>query len=146
MIPGELAALDSLVAAAPLEDWRAYLRWSVASFAAPFLGPRFEAEHLAHHRIVGKAHHLKPLWQRCLYAADEHIGEALGQAYVRTRVPCRGEVAHAGLVANLRSRAAASPRGRGVDVGHHPRGGPGQVGLHDFRGSAIRTAGATIRS
>ena len=103
MIPGELAALDSLVGAAPLADWRAYLRWSVASFAAPFLGPRFEAEHLAHHRIVGGSTELKPRWQRCLDAADEHIGEALGQAYVRVAFPPEAKSRMLALVANLRT-------------------------------------------
>ena len=103
MVPGELAALDSLVAAAPLADWRGYLLWSVASFAAPFLGPRFEAEHLAHHRIVGKANQLEPLWQRCLYAADEHIGEALGRAYVRVAFPAGAKSRMLGLAANLRT-------------------------------------------
>jgi predicted metalloendopeptidase len=103
MIPSELAALDSLVAAAPLEDWRAYLRWSVASFAAPFLGPRFEAEHLAHHRIVGGSTELKPRWQRCLDAADEHIGEALGQAYVRVAFPPEAKARMLALVGNLRT-------------------------------------------
>lgn len=103
MVPGELAALDSLVGAAPLEDWRAYLRWSVAGFAAPFLGPRFEAEHLAHHRIVGGAHELEARWQRCLDAADEHIGEALGQAYVRVAFPPAAKARMLELVANLRT-------------------------------------------
>jgi putative endopeptidase len=103
MNPGELGALDSLVGAAPLADWRAYLRWSVASFAAPFLGPRFEAEHLAHHRIVGMSPQLGPRWQRCLDAADEHIGEALGQAYVRIAFPPEAKSRMLALVANLRT-------------------------------------------
>jgi putative endopeptidase len=103
MNPGELAALDSLVGVAPLAEWRAYLRWSVASFAAPFLGPRFEAEHLAHHRIVGMANQLGPRWQRCLEAADEHIGEALGQAYVRVAFPAEAKSRMLALVANLRA-------------------------------------------
>ncbi|HEY7479517.1 MAG TPA: M13 family metallopeptidase [Gemmatimonadales bacterium] len=102
-IPSELAAVDSLVGAAPLEDWRAYLRWRVASFAAPFLGSRFEAEHLAHHRIVGGSTELKPRWQRCLDAADEHIGEALGQAYVRVAFPPESKARMLDLVANLRT-------------------------------------------
>jgi predicted metalloendopeptidase len=103
MITSELAALDSLVGAAPLADWRAYLRWRVASFAAPFLGPRFEAEHLAHHRIVGGSTELKPRWQRCLDAADEHIGEALGQAYVRVAFPPEAKSRMLALVGNLRT-------------------------------------------
>jgi predicted metalloendopeptidase len=75
----------------------------VASFAAPFLGPRFEAEHLAHHRIVGGSTELKPRWQRCLDAADEHIGEALGQAYVRVAFPPEAKARMLALVGNLRT-------------------------------------------
>jgi putative endopeptidase len=103
MIPSQLAALDSLVGAAPLADWRAYLRWRVASFAAPFLGPRFEAEHEAHHRILGLSRGLGPLRQRCLEATDQHIGEALGREYVRVAFPPEARAGMLALVDNVRA-------------------------------------------
>jgi putative endopeptidase len=103
MIPGELSGLDSLIGGAPLEDWRAYLRWRAASFAAPFLGPRFEREHLALTRITNGETRLKPRWQRCLTATDQQIGEALGQAYVRVAFPPQAKARMLAMVANLRA-------------------------------------------
>jgi predicted metalloendopeptidase len=103
MIPSELKALDSLIGAAPLEDWRAYLRWRAAHFAAPFLSPRFEQEHLALTRITNGETQLKPRWQRCLNAADQQIGEALGQAYVRVAFPPEAKARMLTMVGNLRT-------------------------------------------
>jgi putative endopeptidase len=103
MIPQELAALDSLIGAAPLEDWRAYLSWRVASFAAPFLSPRFEREHLALRRIISGETRLKPRWQRCLDATDQRIGEALGRAYVRIAFTPEAKARMLDLVGNLRT-------------------------------------------
>jgi putative endopeptidase len=103
MIPTELRALDSLLAAAPLPDWRAYLRWRVAHFAAPYLSPAFEREHLAYRRIVAGESELKPRWQRCLVATDQQIGEALGQAYVRQAFTPQAKRRMLELVADLRT-------------------------------------------
>jgi putative endopeptidase len=103
MIPGELAAVDSLVGRATLEDWRAYLRWRAASFAAPYLGPRFEREHLALTRITNGETQLRPRWQRCLNATDQQIGEALGQAYVRVAFPAPAKARMLAMVTNLRA-------------------------------------------
>lgn len=103
MIPGELAGLDSLIGNAPLEDWRAYLRWRAASFAAPYLSPRFELEHLALTRITRGETRLRPRWQRCLNVTDQQIGEALGQAYVRVAFPPSAKARMLDMVANLRA-------------------------------------------
>jgi predicted metalloendopeptidase len=103
MIPSELKGLDSLAGGAPLETWRAYLRWRAASFAAPFLGPRFEPEHLALTRILSGETRLKARWQRCLKATDQQIGEALGQAYVRVAFPPEAKARMLAMVTNLRT-------------------------------------------
>lgn len=103
MIPGELAGLDSLMGNAPLADWRAYLRWRAASFAAPYLSPRFEQEHLALSRITRGETRLKPRWQRCLIVTDQEIGEALGQAYVRVAFPPEAKARMLAMVGNLRA-------------------------------------------
>jgi putative endopeptidase len=103
MIPSELRALDSLVGTAPLEDWKAYLRWRTASFAAEYLSPRFEREHLAYLRIVSGQARLRPRWQRCLEATDQQIGEALGQAYVRVAFTPAAKARMLEMVANLRT-------------------------------------------
>jgi putative endopeptidase len=103
MIPGELKGLDSLVGATPLEDWRAYLRWSAASFAAPYLSRRFTVAALELARITTGQKELKPRWQRCLTSTDAQIGEALGQAYVRVAFTPEAKAKMLDMIANLRT-------------------------------------------
>ena len=103
MIPGELTGLDSLVGAAPLDDWRAYLRWQAASFAAPFLSRRFTKEALELARITTGQKQLRPRWQRCLTSTDAQIGEALGQAYVRVAFTPEAKARMLDMIANLRT-------------------------------------------
>jgi putative endopeptidase len=106
-IPTELRAIDSLVARAPLDTWRSYLRWRLVSFAAPYLSPRFEQEHLALRRITRGEAALKPRWQRCLYAVDEQIGEALGKAYVRVAFTPEAKARMLSMIGNLRAALRA---------------------------------------
>lgn len=82
-VPQQLRALDSLSGSVPIGEWRAYLQWRLASAAAPWLDSRFAREALELRRITRGETSLKPRWQRCLDAADDMIGEALGEAYVR---------------------------------------------------------------
>jgi predicted metalloendopeptidase len=103
MIPAELQALDSLVSAVPLPDWRSYLRWRVAHFAAPYLGPAFEREHLVYRHVVAGETELEPRWQRCMLVTDQQVGEALGQAYVREAFTPEAKRRMLQLVADFRS-------------------------------------------
>ncbi len=74
--------LSALVAATPLADWRAYLRFHALKQAAPWLGTPFVREDFAFTSRFSGARELLPRWKRCLRETDEMIGEALGQAYV----------------------------------------------------------------
>jgi putative endopeptidase len=103
MIPGELKGLDSLVRVTPLDDWRAYLRWRAASFAAPYLSRRFTREALELDRITTGQKELRPRWQRCLTSTDAQIGEALGQAYVRVAFTPEAKAKMLDMIANLRT-------------------------------------------
>jgi putative endopeptidase len=102
-IPGELRTVDSLLGRAPLDSWRSYLRWRVASFAAPYLSPRFEQEYLALRKITRGESALRPRWQRCLQATDEQIGQVLGKAYVRVAFTPAAKARMLELIDNLRA-------------------------------------------
>jgi putative endopeptidase len=102
-IPGELRTVDSLLGRAPLDAWRSYLRWRVASFAAPYLSPRFEQEYLALRKITRGESALRPRWQRCLQATDEQIGQVLGKAYVRVAFTPAAKARMLDLIDNLRA-------------------------------------------
>jgi len=74
---------DSLLAVAPLADWRAYLRWHLVRQAAPWLSSAFVGENFAFQQAVTGVKQQQPRWKRCLQNANGLMGDALGEAYVR---------------------------------------------------------------
>jgi predicted metalloendopeptidase len=73
-----------LLAEAPLDTWKAYLRWNVIDAAAPAL-PRAFLEHdfAFRGRVLSGQQQLQPRWARCVRMADVAIGQLVGQEYVR---------------------------------------------------------------
>jgi putative endopeptidase len=74
---------DSLLAAAPLADWRTYLRWHVVRHVAPWLSSPFVNASFEFQRAVSGVKQQQPRWKRCTQATNFLLGDALGQAYVR---------------------------------------------------------------
>ncbi|HKP74144.1 MAG TPA: M13 family metallopeptidase, partial [Longimicrobiaceae bacterium] len=79
--PEFLRAVDRLLAEAPLEEWRAYLRWRVLDNAAEYLSSPFaDASFRFHARFTGAAER-EPRWRRCMFLASGTMGQALGRLY-----------------------------------------------------------------
>ncbi len=81
--PGFFKGLEASLTSIPLEDWKAYLRWTVIHglvFAAPkaFVGEDFA---FFGKRLDGQAE-IEARWKRCVDATDDQLGDALGEAYV----------------------------------------------------------------
>jgi len=75
---------NRLLATAPLESWKAYLRWNLIDSAAPLLSTAFVNQDFAFRgQILSGQKEIQPRWQRCVRAADNTIGEILGQEYVK---------------------------------------------------------------
>jgi len=74
--------VNRLVTEVPLADWRVYLRARLASWAAPWLGSRFDAESFRFRQVLTGVTEQLPRWKRCLARADGSMGHALGQTYV----------------------------------------------------------------
>ena len=75
---------NRLVAEAPLESWKAYLRWNVIDAAAPLLSSAFVNQDFAFRgKTLSGQKEIQPRWQRCVRAADANVGELLGQEYVK---------------------------------------------------------------
>jgi endothelin-converting enzyme/putative endopeptidase len=76
-------AVDATLKARSLDDLKAYLRWHVAHFAAPYLSKPFVDENFAYfsHTLNGVPEQ-PPRWKRCVRHADDQLGEALGQEFV----------------------------------------------------------------
>lgn len=83
--PEFFAALGELQRSEPLATWRAYLRWHVLRQTSDYLGQAWVNEHFAFYgRKLSGTTELKPRWKRVMLAADNIIGEDLGQLYVKT--------------------------------------------------------------
>jgi putative endopeptidase len=75
---------NRLLEQAPLESWKAYLRWNLIDSAAPLLSTPFVNEDFAFRgQILSGQKEIQPRWQRCVRSADMTIGEILGQEYVK---------------------------------------------------------------
>jgi predicted metalloendopeptidase len=101
--PGFLTALDSLLQATPLEDWKAYLRWHVVRDASPLLSSVFVQEDFRFRQLLTGAKAIAPRWRRCLQATDRLLGEALGREYVKTYFPPEAKKRALAMVENLRA-------------------------------------------
>ncbi|MEO8194704.1 MAG: M13 family metallopeptidase [Gemmatimonadales bacterium] len=80
--PKFFATVDSLMANAPLSDWKAYLRWKTIKDAAPILSSRFVNEDFAFQKSLSGAREMLPRYKRCTRSTDFGLRDALGQAYV----------------------------------------------------------------
>ncbi|HEY6002459.1 MAG TPA: M13 family metallopeptidase N-terminal domain-containing protein, partial [Anaeromyxobacter sp.] len=84
--PRFVEEVGRLFAGAPLDDWKAYLRWHLLAGMAEaralpraFVDERFRFQSKA---FTG-AKELLPRWKHCVDATDEALGFALGRIYVR---------------------------------------------------------------
>ena len=75
---------NRLLDEAPLESWKAYLRWNILDAAAQMLSSPFvHQDFLFRGQALSGQKQILPRWQRCVRAADANIGEILGQEYVK---------------------------------------------------------------
>ncbi|HEY0143974.1 MAG TPA: M13 family metallopeptidase [Thermoanaerobaculia bacterium] len=82
--PEYLREASRLAAEAPLESWKAYLRWSVIDNAAQYLSTAFAQQDFEFRgKTLSGQKEMQPRWQRCVRAADANIGEIVGQEYVK---------------------------------------------------------------
>jgi putative endopeptidase len=80
--PVFMKVADSLLTSAPLDDWKAYLRWNVINSAATSLSSAFVNEDFRFGSTLNGAKEMLPREKRCARATDSGLRDALGQAYV----------------------------------------------------------------
>ncbi len=101
--PKFIARASELATTAPLDQWRAYLRYHLISTASPWLSSAFATEDFTYGSLYSGAKQMLPRWQRCLRVTDRKIGEALGQAYVDRTFPPAAKVAAKQLIDDIRA-------------------------------------------
>ena len=63
-----------------LEEWKTYLRWHLLHDAAPYLSQPFvDANFDFYQKQLAGLSEIKPRWKQCSTAADQYLGEAVGQ-------------------------------------------------------------------
>ena len=82
--PDFFKAFGELLTATSLDDIKTYLRWQLIRADAPILSSAFVNENF---RFYGETlrgtTELPPRWRRCVQYTDSHLGESLGQAFVK---------------------------------------------------------------
>ena len=82
--PPYFSAVGGALATRPLDDWKAYLRWTVLWRSASQLSAPFVDESFKLASMLTGAREQQPRWRRCLVATDQTLGDALGREYVKT--------------------------------------------------------------
>jgi putative endopeptidase len=97
-------AVDKLVQARPVADWKIYLRWHLLHSSAPYLHRAVEAENFAFYgQVLSGQKEEEPRWKRAAHVIDGGIGEALGQLYVEKYFPADAKARMNELVENLKT-------------------------------------------
>ncbi|HEX8254444.1 MAG TPA: M13 family metallopeptidase [Thermoanaerobaculia bacterium] len=100
--PEFIREANRLLDEVPLETWKAYLRWNVIDAAAPQLSSAFVNQDFAFRQThLSGTREIQPRWQRCVRAADQNLGEVLGQEYVKRAFTAEAKVKMNELIDNL---------------------------------------------
>jgi predicted metalloendopeptidase len=100
--PDFFKELDHQLADTSLADWKTYLRWHVLHHAAPALSDTFVNENFNFYgKQLSGTKELQPRWKRCVQSANQNLGEALGEAYVRKYFPPEAKARAKEMVNNL---------------------------------------------
>jgi len=85
--PKAIVQYNNLLKSAPIETWRAYLRYQLVDACAPWLSQAFFDENFGFQSKLTGARQALPRWKRSVAAVDGAMGEALGKAYVKRMFP-----------------------------------------------------------
>lgn len=86
--PSYLQGLDAIIAATPVEDWKAYFDFRLLSSYAPYLSQPFVDESFAFRgKVLTGAAVNRPLQKRAIAQINRDLGEVVGKVYVRNYFP-----------------------------------------------------------
>jgi putative endopeptidase len=100
--PDFFKEMNRLLAEAPLDDWKSYLRWHVIHAGATELSDPFVRENFSFYGAkLSGTKELQPRWKRCVQSVNRNLGEALGQVYVEKYFPPEAKARAREMVMNL---------------------------------------------
>ena len=100
--PKFVERVNQQLAGIPLAEWKTYLRWRLINSTASSLSKKFVEEDFNFKgRVLTGTTEILPRWKRCVAAADNEMGEALGEVYVKKAFPPEAKQRALAMVANL---------------------------------------------
>ncbi len=106
--PEFLAAFAAALAARPVADWQAYLRWHVIHEFAPYLSDAFAGENFAFFQTaLNGVPRMQPRWKAVMATIDTRLGDAIGQLYAADYCPPESRARAQQLVADIRAALRA---------------------------------------
>lgn len=102
--PSALTGAAKLVAKAPLEQWKAYLRYHTIISFATYLPKKFDDERFAFYgKVISGQEKLQDRWKRGVDLLNGQVGEAVGQVYVAKYFPPEDKAASLEMIENFRT-------------------------------------------
>ncbi|MES2994885.1 MAG: M13 family metallopeptidase [Patescibacteria group bacterium] len=102
MQPDFLKAVSKLLASAALEDLKTYTEWHLVNDFAGLLSNAFVKQSFSFYgTALTGTKQMKPLWRRVLGNVNGHVGELLGQIYVKKYFPAEAKKKMGILVEDL---------------------------------------------
>jgi endothelin-converting enzyme/putative endopeptidase len=99
--PEFVKKLDGMTRSVPAAQWRTYLRWHLARAASPLLSKKFVDEWFQFRQVLTGTKTLLPRWKRCVQFADQSMGEALAQPFVKEHLGEDGKAIAAHMVTGI---------------------------------------------
>jgi putative endopeptidase len=99
--PDFVKEVDAMAKSMSYADWRTYLRWHLARATSPWLSKRFVDEWFQFRQTLTGTKVLAPRWKRCVRFADQMMGEALAQPFVKEHLGEDGKQAAARMVTDI---------------------------------------------
>lgn len=100
--PKFFEALNEVLEETPLEEIKAYMKWSVVNRAAPYLNYELvKADFDFYGKTINGTDEMKPRWERVLGNTNGALGEALGKVYVAETFPPEAKAQAEEMVNNI---------------------------------------------
>ena len=100
--PKFVQRVNEVMTSTSLDDWKTYLRWRLINSTAKSLSKPFVDEDFNFKgRVLTGTTEILPRWKRCVAAADNEMGEALGEVYVKKAFPPEAKRRALEMVGNL---------------------------------------------
>jgi putative endopeptidase len=102
--PEFIKTVQAQLTSAPIDTWKTWIRWRVASSASPFLSQPFRDESFRFRTtVLSGATEQMPRWQQCATTVDGMLGDSLGRLFVEKHFPPEAKKRMNALVENLRA-------------------------------------------